>query len=154
MKSYADTNFFTNYYLELAEGERARELLNHLAPHNHLLSITWLLHLEYANALERMVFETRQGGQRYRATPEGAAAAHAQFEENLRDEIHIHEVVLPLLRVMDDCRALILRHTAKHGFRTYDIVHVASALALGCDTFWSFDQRVLRLARLEGLRTN
>ncbi len=49
---------------------------------------------------------------------------------------------------------LSYRHTAKHGFRTYDILHVASALLLGCDTFWSFDVKALKLAKLEGLTTN
>lgn len=46
---------------------------------------------------------------------------------------------------------LALRHTAEHGFRTYDLLHVASALLLRCDTFWSFDPKASRLARLEGL---
>lgn len=48
---------------------------------------------------------------------------------------------------------LSLRHTAKHGFRTYDLLHVSSALVLGCDTFWSFDPKASRLAALEGLET-
>src|SRR5688572_23997575 len=47
---------------------------------------------------------------------------------------------------------LALRHTAKHGFRTYDLIHVASALVLRCDTFWSFDPKASKLASLEGLR--
>jgi predicted nucleic acid-binding protein len=47
---------------------------------------------------------------------------------------------------------LALRHTAKHGFRTYDLLHVASALLLRCDTFWSFDPKASKLAALEGLR--
>jgi hypothetical protein len=46
-----------------------------------------------------------------------------------------------------------LRHTAKHGFRTYDLLHVSSALLLKCDTFWSFDPKANRLAGLEGLET-
>ena len=46
---------------------------------------------------------------------------------------------------------LSLRHTAKYGFRTYDLLHVASALIFDCDTFWSFDTKASRLAKLEGL---
>jgi hypothetical protein len=30
---------------------------------------------------------------------------------------------------------LSLRRTTRHGFRTYDLLHVASALLLGCDIF-------------------
>jgi predicted nucleic acid-binding protein len=51
-------------------------------------------------------------------------------------------------------RELSNRHTAKGGFRTYDILHVASALVLGCDTFWSFDAKAKKLAKLEGLAVN
>jgi predicted nucleic acid-binding protein len=50
--------------------------------------------------------------------------------------------------------SLVYRHTATLGFRTADIMHVASAMVLGCDTFWSFDARAKRLAGLVGLRTN
>jgi predicted nucleic acid-binding protein len=46
------------------------------------------------------------------------------------------------------------RHTIKRGFRAYDIMHVAAALLLGCDTFWSFDAKAKKLAELEGLKVN
>jgi predicted nucleic acid-binding protein len=39
-------------------------------------------------------------------------------------------------------------------FRTYDLFHVASALVLRCDTFWSFDAKARKLAQFEGLTTN
>ena len=45
-----------------------------------------------------------------------------------------------------------LRHTASHGFRVYGVIHVASALLLECDTFWSFDAKACRLAALEDLK--
>jgi hypothetical protein len=32
-------------------------------------------------------------------------------------------------------------------------MHVASALVLGCDTCWSFDERANKLAKLVGLQT-
>ena len=34
----------------------------------------------------------------------------------------------------------------------FDLLHVASALVLACDTFWSFDPKASKLAALEGLR--
>lgn len=40
---------------------------------------------------------------------------------------------------------LSLRHTARHSFRTYDLLHVASALLLERDTFWTFDTKASRL---------
>ena len=44
----------------------------------------------------------------------------------------------------------VARHTAKHGFRTFDILHIAFARLLGCDHFFSFDERARKLAALEG----
>jgi predicted nucleic acid-binding protein len=46
---------------------------------------------------------------------------------------------------------LSLRHSAKCGFRTYDVLHVAAAKELGCQTFYSYDIRCNKLASLEGL---
>ena len=47
---------------------------------------------------------------------------------------------------------LAARHTGRRGFRTYDLLHVASTQLLDCDTFWSFDQKANALASLEGLK--
>ena len=60
---------------------------------------------------------------------------------------HVSDVVLE--RQFEE---LALRHTARHGFRTYDLLHVASALTLECDAFWTFDRRTRELAGLEGLK--
>ncbi|MBE7501425.1 MAG: hypothetical protein HS113_14195 [Verrucomicrobiales bacterium] len=62
------------------------------------------------------------------------------------------EISLPDLGRMFE--TLARRHTAKHGFRAYDLLHVSSALVLRCDAFWSFDAKTRKLARLEGLLTN
>jgi predicted nucleic acid-binding protein len=48
-------------------------------------------------------------------------------------------------------RSLSRRHTAKLGTRSLDVLHVASALILGPDSFFSFDERQRELARAEGL---
>ena len=79
--------------------------------------------------------------------------AHARFREQLAPGQIFELVPTPAREVRRLFEEIALRHTAKFGFRTYDIHHVASALALGCDTFWSFDQRAVKLARLEGLQT-
>jgi len=76
------------------------------------------------------------------------------FLDDLRDEI-----LIQLMRIEDETLAtvfeeLVHRHTIKRGFRAYDIMHVAAALLLGCDTFWSFDAKAKKLAELEGLKVN
>jgi len=44
--------------------------------------------------------------------------------------------------------------SADIGFRTYDIVHVASARALGCSRFLTFGAQARMLAQLVGLQTD
>lgn len=80
--------------------------------------------------------------------------AMGDFEDDLKRGKLLRPVVCALEDIAGRFEVLSARHTARHGFRTYDILHVASALELGCDTFWSFDQKALKLAKLEGLQTN
>lgn len=155
MIAYADTNFFTNSLLDLAHTPDADILLELLRQRQaEPLPVTWLLRMEFTNALQRLVFETRHGTQRLRVTPESAMLAEAEFIREAEGGILAREQALAL----DDLEAvfdmLARRHTAKHGFRTYDLFHVASAVVLGCDTFWSFDAKAKKLAQLEGLKTN
>lgn len=151
MKPYPDTNFLTRLYLPLPDSEAADRLLEEaktarVSP----LPVTWLHRIETVNAFQLSVFVGRQAGQT-RVTPEQAAGAWAGFGEDLREGTFLRAVPLALEEVERQFEELALRHTAKHGFRTYDLLHVASALALECDTFWSFDPKASKLARLEGL---
>ena len=51
----------------------------------------------------------------------------------------------------ETCIQLARRHVAQLGARTLDTLHVASALELRAETFWTFDERQARLAKLEDL---
>lgn len=154
MKRYLDANFLIRHYLPIGDDE---ELKRFLRATNDWKSepalVTTLCRLEVTNAFQRMVFESRSGG-RGRVTPEGAAAAQGDFEEDLEDCALIKPVLLTLEDLEPQFAELVGRYTAKYGFRAYDLLHVASALHLGCDTFWSFDVKALKLAKLEGLKTN
>jgi predicted nucleic acid-binding protein len=148
MSIYADTNFLVFHYLnEEADPEPdwVRELR---AP----LPITWLARLEILNAIELSVF-TGYGSTQRRITAEFAAACQQQFRENLVEGFTLRLVYLAESELARSFEVLTLRHTAKHGFRAYDILHVAAALALHCQSFWSFDKKASLLARLEGLTT-
>jgi predicted nucleic acid-binding protein len=46
------------------------------------------------------------------------------------------------------------RHTLRAGHRSFDVIHVATALALGSTQFLTFDERQRRLAMAEGLEVN
>ena len=151
MRPYADSNFFTRLYLPLPEHEAAQALLERASATNvPPLPVTFLHRFEVVNALQLHVFAGKTVGQA-RITPEQAAVALAFFETDLKDENFIRRVSVELDDLADRFTELSLRHTARSGFRTYDLIHVGSALVLGCDTFWSFDKKSCKLALLVGL---
>ncbi len=45
------------------------------------------------------------------------------------------------------------RHGPRLGVRTLDSLHVAAALQLKAEQFWTFDARQAKLAQAEGLKT-
>jgi len=153
MIPYADTNFLTRVYLRLNDTEEALRLVDGMEREgSRPLPITWLHRLELINALQLHVFCARSPGQFF-ISPEQAALAHANFRDDLTKESFIRNAVVAIGELERQFEELSLRHTARHGFRTYDLLHVASALALKCDAFWSFDPKASKLAALEGLKT-
>ena len=152
MKPYADSNFFSRFYLRVSESEETVVLLNQAAAaRSEPLPVTWLHRMETLNAFQLYVFAGRVGGQ-VRVTPEQAAATHATFQADLAQPTFLRSVQLSLQDLESQVKELALRHTAKYGFRTYDLLHVASAMLLKCDAFWSFDPKASRLASLEGMQ--
>ncbi|MEY5010397.1 MAG: hypothetical protein RLZZ253_1536 [Verrucomicrobiota bacterium] len=148
---YADTNFFTNTLVDMSHRFEAEGLL---AECTESLPVTWLHRVEVVNALQQCVFLTRQGMQQMRVTPELAAVVEAHFFEDVEAGIRYRQAAIFPESVEALFQTLSLRHTANEGFRTYDLLHVSSALFLGCDTFWSFDTKARKLAKLEGLLVN
>ena len=148
MNIYADTNFFTYLYLEDSGSGRADALVSN---HRPALPITWLLRIEIINAIEQATF-SGYGETQKRITPEFASACQQMFRSDLKEGLVMQAAEVPLHALTRLFEEISLRHTARHGFRTYDILHVASALLLKCHTFWSFDKRASKLAKLEGLK--
>jgi|SRR5208282_5382164 predicted nucleic acid-binding protein len=152
MTPYADTNLLTRIYLRQEDTEKAVALIEGAKARAAIpLPITWLHRTEVVNALQLHVFTARAPGQLF-ITPEQAALGLANFRDDLGRENFLRPAVVPLTELERQFEELSLRHTARHGFRTYDLLHVASALALKCDTFWSFDPKASKLAALEGLK--
>jgi predicted nucleic acid-binding protein len=149
MSIYADTNFVTRLYLERPETSEAEVLFKRERPQ---FPVTWLLRIELINAFEQSVL-TGHGESRTRISSEFAAACQQQLRDDLRDGVFVKATEIPLHALARLFEEISLRHTARHGFRTYDILHVASALLLKSRVFWSFDKRASKLAKLEGLKT-
>jgi len=157
MKTYADTNFFTNLLMSLPQSVAADGLANSLRKQTTApLPVTNLLRMELVNALQRLVYESQHGSQLIPATRQRSLMAEVRFEMEMESGPTPLWQPTPVDEQMlfNLFHTLAHRHTAKQGFRTYDILHVATALLLGCDTFWSFDAKARKLAKLEGLATN
>jgi predicted nucleic acid-binding protein len=151
MRPYADSNFFCRFYLRVPESDEAATLMDNAARKGIApLPLTWLHRLEITNAFQLYVFAGK-GGQ-IRVTPEQAASAHATFVSDVRDGVFMRQTQIAQPELEKQFEDLAFRHTGKHGFRTYDLIHVAAALILNCDEFWSFDPKACKLATLEGLR--
>ncbi len=148
MSTYADTNFFTYLYLEDPGSGHAEAMVKREYPQ---FPITWLLRIELLNAFEQSVL-TGHGESRARVSSELAAACQQQLRDDLKAGVFVKTTEIPLHALTRLFEEISLRHTARHGFRTYDILHVASALLLKCRAFWSFDKRASKLAKLEGLK--
>ncbi len=152
MKPYADTNVFTRLYLRLDDSPAADALADSARSERaEPVPITWLHRVEFVNALQLHIFAGKQTGH-VRVTLEQAAAALENFRADVSVTSFLRPVRFSEAVLERQAEELSLRHTARQGFRTYDLLHVASALLLGCDTFWSFDERTLKLARLEGMK--
>lgn len=149
--TYCDTNFFTNLLVDMPQREEAERLLSSSVAG---FPVTWLHRWEVLNALQQCIYLTRQGTQELRVTRELAAVAEAEFFDELKTGKMWFAAELALDRVDVLFQTLSYRHTSSEGFRTYDLLHVSSAIAMECDTFWSFDRKAKRLASLEGLRVN
>jgi predicted nucleic acid-binding protein len=50
------------------------------------------------------------------------------------------------------CADLARRHGPKLGMKTLDTLHVACALELKAERFWTFDDRQAKLAKAQGLK--
>jgi predicted nucleic acid-binding protein len=155
MKIYADTNFFTAALANVENKDAARAsieglLAEELAP----LPVTWLFRLEFINAMQRLIHEARHGKQGIRTSHEMTLLAEYEFFVEMRNEGIWAPVEISPFELETRFEALARRYTAREGFRTYDILHVASAQALGCEIFWSFDRKAQKLAALSGMQTN
>ncbi|MBN1919417.1 MAG: type II toxin-antitoxin system VapC family toxin [Verrucomicrobia bacterium] len=78
-------------------------------------------------------------------------AALADVEADLA-EGRLAVTDLPWRQALDRARDLSLAHTPTLGNSTLDVLHVASALVLGCRRFVTYDHRQAALAKAVGLR--
>jgi predicted nucleic acid-binding protein len=137
---YADTSFFVSLYLP---DRHTAEVERRLSSRPSL----WMtpLHVaEWMHAVEQHVF-------RKAITRSEADRALHRFHEyrarNLWREAPVPD------QAFEVCAQLAHKHAARLGVRTLDTLHVASALELKAEQFWTFDARQAKLALAAGLKT-
>jgi predicted nucleic acid-binding protein len=140
LTAYADSSFLVSVYIEDIHSPAADELLR--TQPNVLLTP---LHLaEWAHAVAQQVFRRRIS----------AADAHRvehEFEADRQAGLWNYAPMPE--QAFELCADLARRHGAKLGVRTLDSLHVACALELKAERFWTFDERQAKLARAEGMKT-
>ena len=139
MSIYADSSFFVSLYVLDRHTIEARGRL----ASGHVLWMTPLHVAEWAHAIEQHVFR--------KSASRSEAGRTIQLFQDDRSQGLWKEVPFPE-RAFELCARLAHQHAARLGTRTLDSLHVASALELKADEFWTFDQRQAKLARTAGLR--
>ena len=143
MNGYADTGFLMSLYGRDANSARAVALA---AKHKPVFFLTELGEVEFNNAVERLLFSHQTGG--YWTASEARA---------VRDRLaqHVNAGVFQLRPVPGEAwqtaTRLSRQYTAKLGTRTLDVLHVAIAMSLQPEVFFTFDKRQWRLAKAVGL---
>lgn len=140
MNAYADTGFVVTLYKEEATSASAAAAM---ARQTAAVRLSPLVELEFRNALHLAVF-------RGDLTGTEAAALESLFKEDVANGIF---AILPVPASTLFAKAMELadRHSAGLGTRSLDLLHVAAALLLKAETFFSFDERQRKAAEAEGL---
>jgi predicted nucleic acid-binding protein len=136
---YADTSVFVSLYLPDAHSREAQQLMEQ---HPHVW-LTPLHRVEWTHAIGQHVFQ-------HKITAREAQSVYREFERDREAGVWI-EVGL-LERVFDACIEPARNRVPRLGVRTLDTLHVALALELKADHFWTFDRRQAKLAEAEGLK--
>ena len=140
MSIYADTSFFVSLYVtdrHTTEAERR-------AASRPVVWMTPLHAAEWTHAIELHVF-------RKAMTHSQASRLLEQFREHRLRGVW-REAAVPE-QAFEVCAQLAERYAGRLGVRTLDTLHVASALELKAERFWTFDERQRELAEAAGLRT-
>jgi predicted nucleic acid-binding protein len=136
---YADSSFFVSLYVKDAHSSAADKMLKT----GQRPLITPLHIAEWTHAISQHVF-------RQQMTAAEADRLQCDFDDDrtarIWPTISVPEAAL------DVCADLGRRYAGKLGVRTLDSLHVACALELKAQRFWTFDNRQEKLAEAAGLR--
>jgi predicted nucleic acid-binding protein len=146
MTAYPDTSFLCAFYVKQSNSPSAAA---HAATMHEPLQVAAFLAYEFRQSLRFQTWR-RSANPREGIASADAQAAIVQFETDLANGVavlapcHFQEV----FRLAED---LSKRHSSAHGHRSFDVLHVATALHLGAKEFLTFDANQRTLATAEKL---
>jgi len=143
MVVYADTSFLLSLYTADANHEAAVALLKH---GKTVIPFTLIQRHELRNAVRLQVYRKDMSGQ------EGDAVLRNIEADVQGGFLPATGVAWP--DVFVEAEALSAAHTEQMGIRGMDILHVATARAIGAREFYTFDNRQKSLAGKAGMRVN
>lgn len=140
MSPYLDSSFVVSLYVTDVHSAEAREWVRTESS----LVFTPLHAAEWAHALAQQEF-------RGNLSTDETRQIHARFLSDQAAGLW-YANALPE-QAFSLCAELARRHGSKLGMRTLDSLHVACALELKAERFWTFDDRQAKLAKAEGLKS-
>ena len=146
MIAYPDTSFLYAFYISQSNSAAAAYAAKATEP----LYVTDLLLFEFRQSIRFQVWR-HQAASTEGLDPKAATAALHQLQEDLANGIAIL-TPCSLREVIAHAEELSSRFTTTDGFRSFDILHVATALLLNAKTLLSFDRNQRKLATTAGLK--
>ena len=141
MNSYADTSFLVSLYGSDVNSRVATSLVQERQP---MFLVTPLGETEFTSVV--FAVPARPGGWAIN----DARSIEEHFTRDLQSGVWQWEDFPP--EAWARARELSRRHASALGCCALDALHVASALALAADDFYTFDRDQAKLARAVGLR--
>ena len=144
--TYSDTSFLCSLYVAQSTSARA---LSFMQTQLTALISTSLLFYEFRQSVQFQVFRhSKDATQGYPMAAAQTALSILQanisagvFRQGQVEWADVHKIA----------ERLAFKHTAKGGHRSFDVLHVATALHLGVTEFLTFDGNQKKLAEAEGL---
>ena len=139
---YVDTSVIVKLYIKETY---SREASDWISANNEAIPKTIFHELEFTNAIRLKQFRNEMSNRE-------AGIVFQRFNKHEKESIFYR----PQINWSDAfTRSLELskNHTKTIGSRSLDIIHVASALSMGADRFFTFDEKQSQLASAAGLQT-
>jgi predicted nucleic acid-binding protein len=141
-KTYVDPSALRRLYVH---DDRSRTFCAWRARLGGALPLTLHGRAELINSISLAIF-------RGDITSQEGESARSDLESDFAQG-HLYLADLLWRKALDLAAELSELHTPRLGTRTLDVLHVASAVVLGCRTLVTYDERQAALANKVGLRT-